>query len=104
MPGGAFYNVLLKGVPGFARFCYRVQPLVLYGMIVVHGSEAGHMARSRLQRHGVRRFSGLWWKWVLTTFVEGFTNFIRFDECVEEVRREREAAKKEAKARMVGKG
>ena len=61
------------------------------------------MARSRLAKYNVPRYSALWWKWILTTFVEGFTNFHRFDECVEEEKREKEKAKKEAKDRMATK-
>ena len=101
--GSAFYNTFLKSVPKFAYFCYRIQPIVLYVMLLIHGSEAGHMAKSRLAKYNVPRYSVLWWKWVLTTFVEGFPNFHRFDECVEEEKREKERAKKEAKARMTAK-
>ena len=67
--------------------------MLLGGMVVIHGSEAVHMARTRLEKHSVPLFSKLWWKWVVSTFFEGVGNFIRFDGIV----REEEEKKMKAK-------
>lgn len=56
-------------------------------------SQAYHMDRTRLQPHSVPRLSSLWWKWVVSTFIEGFHNFWRFDAIVERERRRKEKAK-----------
>jgi hypothetical protein len=83
MERSAMYNAVLKYLPAaFLRFCYAVQPLVFYPMMAIHLSEAAWMARTRLKRHGVLLFGVLWWKWTLSTFVEGYGAFVRFDNAV----------------------
>ena len=93
VPGALLYDGLLTYVPGFARFCWRVQPLVIYPMVAGHLAEAVHMERSRLRKHTVRMFSRTWWMWVVSTFVEGVGSFVRFDEIVKEEEEKRAKAK-----------
>ena len=93
VPGALLYDALLRYVPGFAKFCWRVQPLVIYPMLALHVVEAVHMERSRLKKHTVRMFSRTWWMWVISTFVEGVGAFVRFDEVVREEEEKREKAK-----------
>ena len=93
VPGALLYDALLKYVPGFAKFCWRVQPLVIYPMLALHVAEAVHMERSRLRKHTVRMFSRTWWNWVVSTFVEGVGAFVRFDEIIREEEEKREKAK-----------
>ncbi|MCJ1259325.1 hypothetical protein MMC24_007162 [Lignoscripta atroalba] len=83
-PGSFLYDNVLKGTPRFARFCHTIQPLLIYPMLALHASEAAQMGRSRLRKHTVPMFSKLWWKWILSTFVEGVGAFIRFDRIVKE--------------------
>ena len=92
-PGSLLYDSILRYVPEFADFCWRLQPLVIYPMILLHGSEAISMVRSRLWKHNVPVGSRLWLTWVCGTFIEGYGSFVRFDALVKE-----EAARK-AKAR-----
>ncbi|RAH73400.1 DUF2470 domain-containing protein [Aspergillus aculeatinus CBS 121060] len=75
---------------GFAGFCARMQPAVLAFTLVVHAFEASVLAYTRLRRHGVALGSRVWWAWVLSTLIEGFQGFKRFDRLV----REEEAKKK----------
>ncbi|MCJ1472170.1 hypothetical protein MMC13_000817 [Lambiella insularis] len=82
--GSFLYDHLLKSVPGFAKFCYHIQPFLFPAVVAIHFAEATHMAKSRLENHSVPRYSLLWWKWVITTFFEGLTNFPRFDRIVKE--------------------
>ena len=77
------YDRLLVHVPGFANFCYAVQPLVISLMLLIHAFEASVMAWTRLRRHGVGFFTGLWWVWMVSCFIEGFGAFQRFDGIVE---------------------
>ena len=51
------------------------------------------MAKSRLEKHTVRIFSGVWWMWVLSCFAEGYGAFVRFDECVREEKAKKEGMK-----------
>lgn len=91
--GSFIYDSLLKHTPGFAKWCYKIQPLVIYPMLTIHGWEAYHMQKSRLQRHNVPFMSKLWWKWFLSTFIEGVGSFMRFDRIVKEEREKQEKAK-----------
>ncbi|MCJ1227283.1 hypothetical protein MMC12_003938 [Toensbergia leucococca] len=93
LPGSWLYDIILKHVPDFAQWCHKIQPLVIYPMLAIHGSETVYLEKSRLQKHNVPRFSKLWWKWVLSTFLEGFGAFVRIDRIV----KEEEAKKAKAK-------
>ena len=84
MPGSLLYDSLLRYVPQFADFCWRIQPLVIYPMVLLHSCEAISMARSRLVRHSVPIGSRLWLCWVSSAFIEGYGSFIRFDMLVKE--------------------
>ncbi|MCJ1262868.1 hypothetical protein MMC22_002738 [Lobaria immixta] len=92
-PGSFLHDVILIYAPGFARFCFRVQPLILYSMVSIHLGEGIYMVRGRLQKHTVPRFSKLWWKWALNSFIEGYGSFVRFDEIVKEEELKRESRK-----------
>ncbi len=92
-PGSWCYDGLLSYVPSFGNFCWRIQPLVFYPMVVLHAAEATYMERTRLQRHTVKVFGRVWWMWISSTFVEGIGAFLRFDEVV------REEEQRKAKAR-----
>ena len=85
-PGSLLYDSILKYAPRFAKFCWTVQPLVIYPMILLHGWEASYMARSRLLKHNVPIGSRLWLTWVCSSFIEGYGSFVRFDAVVEEER------------------
>lgn len=84
LPGSSLYDHVLQHVPRFAKFCYDVQPFVLYPMLAIHLSEALWMERTRLEKFNVPRFSKLWWQWLLSNFIEGVGAFKRFDRIVEE--------------------
>lgn len=92
LPGSFLYDYILQHVPSFARFCYNIQPYVLYPMLAIHLSEAVWMERTRLRKFNVPRFSKLWWQWLLSNFTEGVGAFKRFDRIVHE-----EITKKETK-------
>lgn len=93
VPGSLLYDGLLGYVPGFANFCWTVQPFVFYPMLAGHLAEALHMERSRLRKHTVRMFSRTWWMWEVSNFVEGLGAFVRFDEVVREEEEKRAKAK-----------
>ena len=86
-PGSLLYDNILTYTPPFAKFCWSIQPFVIYPMVLLHGGEAIYMARSRLANHHVPVGSRLWLTWVCSTFIEGYGNFVRFDALVEEERK-----------------
>jgi hypothetical protein len=86
LPGSMLYTHVLHHVPPFAAFCYRIQPLLLPPMVVIHLMEAVHMAVNKLRPHRVPLFSGVWWAWVVNNFIEGYTTLVRFDDLVREKR------------------
>lgn len=92
-PGSLLYDVLLRHVDVFARFCYTIQPILFYTMVVLHLGEAVYMARTRLRRHSVPTLSRLWWTWMLSTCVEGKGAFIRIDRIINEEKEKKASAK-----------
>ncbi|KAL9020897.1 MAG: hypothetical protein Q9185_001860 [Variospora sp. 1 TL-2023] len=44
-PGSIIYDVVLRHVAGFARFCYIIRPFVLYPMLAIHIAESIQMHR-----------------------------------------------------------
>jgi hypothetical protein len=91
-PGSLLYDNLLYLVPSVANFAAVMGWFIFLVMVPLHLAEAGIMAR-KLAKHGVTFLDVVWWKWVGTCFVEGFTSFWRLDGLIEEKRREKEAKK-----------
>lgn len=94
VPGSLFYESLrLDVIPRFARFCYKIQPLIISIMVGVHGLEAWWTATGRLRKHSVPVGSSLWFKWVGSAYVEGLGATVRFDQLVREEEEKRAKAK-----------
>jgi hypothetical protein len=70
-----------------------MQPIVISLMVSIHLVEVAVMATRRLKPHGVPTFSSLWWTWTVSTFIEGFGAFQRFDKIVQEEKAKKEQAK-----------
>ncbi|KAL3454486.1 hypothetical protein BJX65DRAFT_260573 [Aspergillus insuetus] len=89
-PGSLFYDgVGLDRFPRFTEFSYNWQPWVLGFMVIVHGFEAAVLLGwMRLKKYNVKVFSGLWWVWMVSGFVEGFQAWVRFDTLVKRVEKE----------------
>ena len=93
LPGSLYYNYFFSFVPGFAKFCYTIQPLLITLMVALHSAEVIHLAITRLEKHTVPIFSQLWWKWILSDSIEGLGALKRFDRIVDEERLKRERQK-----------
>ncbi|KAI4241793.1 MAG: hypothetical protein L6R40_004339 [Gallowayella cf. fulva] len=95
-PGANIHSLLSQfgdwGI-AYSKFCYTIQPFLIYPLVGLHAFEVAYMERSRLSRYNVPRFSGLWWKWVASTFVEGWGAFVRVDGMVKEEEEKRAKAK-----------
>lgn len=94
VPGSLLYEYLLRHVPSFATFLYKIQPLVFYPMLAIHLSEAFYMGTTRLSKHSIPRLSRLWWTWLVSNFIEGYGAFQRLDRIVNEKRAEKEKQKR----------
>ncbi|KAH0363578.1 hypothetical protein KCU65_g7322, partial [Aureobasidium melanogenum] len=88
---GTFISAVVP--KSFARFCWTIQPLIWYGMLVIHGAETWNMARGRLRKHNVNIRSRVWWLWIATTFIEGVGAYNRFDKMVQKKRAEKDKQK-----------
>ncbi len=91
-PGSLLYSTVLYHVPGFASFVARIGWIVFAVMLPIHAVEAIIMAK-KLATHGCTFMDAVWWKWVGTCFVEGFTSFFRLNALLEEKKREKDAKK-----------
>ena len=91
-PGSLIYDNVFSSFPGFARFCFTIQPVFFPVVVAIHAFETGVMT-TKLDRHGLTPFDGVWWAWVASCFVEGVTSFWRLDGLVERRRKEKEAKK-----------
>jgi len=80
---GAWYwkNVMVYFPLGGAEGYAWLQGKLVVPVVLVHGAETLWMV-GRLRAHGVRMGTGLWWKWVGATFLEGFGAHQRFSAVV----------------------
>ncbi|KAK2756228.1 hypothetical protein FQN54_005636 [Arachnomyces sp. PD_36] len=86
LPGSFLYTYVFGHFPKVANFFYTVQPAMFYSMILIHVVEASLMAVKVLKPHRVPVFSGLWWTWMISTFIEGYGAFQRTDMLVKKER------------------
>lgn len=75
-PGSLLHNMILIQTPTFAHILERMQPIFL-PVLCIHCAEAVFMATVKLNRHTVPVGSSLWWKWVISTFIDGLFSFRR---------------------------
>ncbi|RCI11703.1 hypothetical protein L249_7171 [Ophiocordyceps polyrhachis-furcata BCC 54312] len=92
VPGSASWAVVNTIFPGGAATYTWLVRFIRLPVFAVHALETAYLDR-RLRRHGVDRWSGLWWMWALDCFVEGFFAIRRFDAVVAEKRASKEAKK-----------
>ena len=84
LPGSFYYQYFFGFVPSFAAFCHLIQPFLFYGVLAIHVMELFILMGPRLRKHTVRMFSGVWWLWILSNYIEGGGAVIRFDRLVKE--------------------
>ncbi|KAI1097303.1 hypothetical protein F4804DRAFT_327992 [Jackrogersella minutella] len=92
-PGTAAWGHLDEFWPGGAAgYTWLVRALFV-PVIIVHITEAWWLGHTRLEKHGVERWTPLWWRWTACTFVEGWPAVVRFDGLVEAETARKEGAK-----------
>jgi predicted CDP-diglyceride synthetase/phosphatidate cytidylyltransferase len=67
------------------QFTWLVEAIFV-PVVVLHVFETWLLERTKLQKFGVRRGSAVWWKWVVSVFIEGAMAFKRFDLVVAKLR------------------
>ncbi|KAJ5246038.1 hypothetical protein N7468_001021 [Penicillium chermesinum] len=88
LPGSWVYEHLgYKYLPKFANFVYAVQPILLPSMVAVHLFECALLYFIRLKPYGVPLFSGLWFAWTGSCFIEGFATFQRIGQFAEQAKK-----------------
>ncbi|KHN95833.1 uncharacterized protein MAM_06195 [Metarhizium album ARSEF 1941] len=93
VPGSLVWDILAAYFPGGPEtFAWAVK-LIFYPVLAIHLLEPIVLDVTRLQKHGVDRWSGLWWMWMVSCFFEGLLVFRRFDRAIAEKRAEKEAKK-----------
>ncbi|KAG0131091.1 hypothetical protein HOY82DRAFT_350242 [Tuber indicum] len=83
---GSFVRInLLQNYHPLADFLMKTHLIGFFSIIVVHLVECVHLQRTRLRKHQVETFSKVWWLWMVSSSLEGFAVFKRFDKEVEKV-------------------
>lgn len=90
VPGSLIGNQISKF--GLSGLFLRARWPTWWFMFIVHGIEA-YMMSQRMRKHSVPFWSKVWWAWVASTMLEGFTSWWRLADVVAD----KEAAKANAK-------
>lgn len=83
-------EVVYPGGPVWFRWLVRT---IFWPVVLLHFSEAILFERMRMHRHGVERWSAVWWLWEVDCFIEGIMAWWRVDSIVARKKAEREAKK-----------
>lgn len=86
VPGSRLYAFWDAVHPGGAPMQGWLVRTIFPAVVGIHLFEVLLLDRTRLAKYGVRRWSGVWWKWALSCFMEGFPVFSRFDGLVKKKR------------------
>lgn len=82
---GSSIGQLIDGVyPGGLVKYRELVKSIFWPVIVIHSAEALAFDRFRMARHGVPRWSRLWWLWEVNCWFEGLTCWRRIDAVVAE--------------------
>jgi hypothetical protein len=79
MPGTFMYDVVLRYWPGGPEWFLWLVRAQVVPVALIHYTEMFLLDRTRLTRYGVQRWSGLWWKWMMSCLIEGLGTFQRID-------------------------
>ncbi|KAJ4163563.1 hypothetical protein LMH87_005284 [Akanthomyces muscarius] len=71
VPGSALWDLLAQYFPGGPDAFLWITRNVVFWLAAAHAAEVLLFDQLRLRRHGVPRWSALWFKWQLSVFIEG---------------------------------
>ncbi|EFQ99304.1 hypothetical protein MGYG_02316 [Nannizzia gypsea CBS 118893] len=81
-PGDATWNLLARYFPGGAEWGLWVVRTGVSLVALAHAFEVVLFDQLRMRRHGVRRWSALWWTWEISCFMEGIRVWNRIDRVI----------------------
>jgi len=82
-PGSKFYVEKVEG-SRFWETIVWMQGIVIIPMFLIHFTEIWLIDRKKLKRFDVEIGSLVWWKWMISCFMEGFGAFERIDWLVDD--------------------
>ncbi|KAK7413064.1 hypothetical protein QQX98_008072 [Neonectria punicea] len=92
VPESPVWPLLEAGFPGGAETFRWVVKTIFWPVVGIHAVEC-YLFEGRLKKHGVEKFTGLWWAWQSCCFLEGLTSFKRIDAVVAQKRAEKDGKK-----------
>ena len=92
VPASGLWKALTAVFPGGPEWFRWIVRVIFFPVLAIHSAETFLLDR-KLLRHGVDRWSGLWWLWVSSCFVEGFGSFKRTNHIIARKRAQKESKK-----------
>ncbi|OPB39293.1 hypothetical protein A0O28_0049990 [Trichoderma guizhouense] len=92
-PGTGLWETLRVVFPGGPEWFLWIVKSIFWIVFGIHTVEVYLLDKWKLQKHGVPRFSWVWWKWAGNIFVEGVTTWKRLDSIIAAKRAQKEEKK-----------
>ncbi|KND94039.1 hypothetical protein TOPH_00923 [Tolypocladium ophioglossoides CBS 100239] len=89
VPGSGLWQTLTAVYPGGPEWFRWGVRIVFLPVVAIHSTEAFLFDR-KLQRHGVDRWTSLWWLWVSSCFVDGICSFRRMNSIIAQKKAQKE--------------
>ncbi|KAM3501489.1 hypothetical protein MY10362_005512 [Beauveria mimosiformis] len=83
-PGSALWDLVARYFPGGPDAFLWIARNVVFWLAAAHAAEVLLFDQLRLRKHGVPRWSALWWKWQLSVFIEGVGAWGRIGKVIAE--------------------
>lgn len=93
MPGTFVYDTLLPWFPGGHKWFFAFTARLPEFVFTIHLVEALCLDHFKLRKYNVSRGSGLWWKWFVSSIVEGGGPMFRINATVKRKMEEAEKQK-----------
>ncbi|KAL7959948.1 hypothetical protein V8C34DRAFT_277828 [Trichoderma compactum] len=92
-PGSAPWETLRLVFPGGPEWFLWTVRSIFWIVFGIHTVEVYLLDKWKLQKHGVPRFSWVWWAWASNIFIEGVTTWKRLDSIIAAKRAQKEEKK-----------
>lgn len=93
VPDTRLWGILSTVFPGGPDWFRWIVETIFFPVLGIHVAEVLILDRTRMQRHGVPRWSNVWWLWMSSCFFEGLPAFRRIDRIVAQKREQKDAKK-----------
>ncbi|OBT79626.1 hypothetical protein VF21_01364 [Pseudogymnoascus sp. 05NY08] len=81
-PGDQIWNLLTQYFPGGPEWVVWIGQTLVPLLALAHVAEVAMFDHLRMRRHGVRRWSRVWWMWEISCAVEGIRAWKRIDRMI----------------------